>query len=132
MSAPTPTDVLVIGSGAAGAAVAKRLSGRGVRVVCLEQGPWVLSGEHPHYSDEYEYELRWRWNRSPAGRHSEFDYPVTSDRVDVMLYNGVGGSTIHYNAHWPRLKPVDFRKQADGLAAIVQAVLGADPFLCVG
>jgi hypothetical protein len=29
-------------------------------------------------------------------------------------------------------KPVDFRKQADGLAAIVQAALGADPFLCVG
>lgn len=25
-------------------------------------------------------------------------------------------------------KPVDFRKQADGLAAIVQALLGADPF----
>ena len=25
-------------------------------------------------------------------------------------------------------KPVDFRKQADGLAAIVQATLGADPF----
>jgi transposase len=25
-------------------------------------------------------------------------------------------------------KPVDFRKQADGLAAIVQAALGADPF----
>jgi transposase len=29
-------------------------------------------------------------------------------------------------------KPVDFRKQTDGLAAIVQSVLGADPFLCVG
>jgi hypothetical protein len=29
-------------------------------------------------------------------------------------------------------RPVDFRKQADGLAAIVQAALGADPFLCVG
>ena len=25
-------------------------------------------------------------------------------------------------------KPVDFRKQSDGLAAIVQAALGADPF----
>jgi transposase len=25
-------------------------------------------------------------------------------------------------------KPIDFRKQADGLAAIVQAALGADPF----
>ena len=29
-------------------------------------------------------------------------------------------------------KPVDFRKQADGLAAIVQVALGGDPFLCVG
>jgi transposase len=25
-------------------------------------------------------------------------------------------------------RPVDFRKQADGLAAIVQTTLGADPF----
>ncbi len=29
-------------------------------------------------------------------------------------------------------KPVDFRKQADSLAALVQEALGADPFLCVG
>ena len=29
-------------------------------------------------------------------------------------------------------RPVDFRKQADGLAAIVQAAHGADPFLCLG
>jgi hypothetical protein len=29
-------------------------------------------------------------------------------------------------------KPVDFRKQADGLSTIVQVALGADPFLCVG
>ena len=31
-------DVLVIGSGAAGAAVTKRLADFGVQVVCLEQG----------------------------------------------------------------------------------------------
>ena len=29
-------------------------------------------------------------------------------------------------------RPVDFRKQADGLAAIVQEALGANPFVCVG
>ena len=29
-------------------------------------------------------------------------------------------------------KPVDFRKQADSLAALVQEALAADPFLCVG
>ena len=117
MSEPRPADVLVIGSGMAGAAIAKRLSDHGVRVVCLEQGPWVLASEHPHYSNEWEFELRRQWNRSVAGREHAADYPVTADHVDVMLYNGVGGSTNHYNAHWPRLKPVDFRKGAEhGLA----------------
>ena len=31
-------DVVVIGSGAAGAALTKRLSDRGAKVICLEQG----------------------------------------------------------------------------------------------
>jgi choline dehydrogenase-like flavoprotein len=110
MSDPLPTDVLIIGSGMAGAAIAKRLSDRGVRAVCLEQGPWVLPSDHPHYSDEWEFELRRDWNRSPAIRRIAADYPVDASRVDVMLYNSVGGSTTHYNAHWPRLQPVDFRK----------------------
>ena len=104
MTDPLPTDVLIIGSGMAGAAIAARLSGRGVRVVCLEQGPWVLPDDHPHYSDEWEFELRRDWNRSPAIRRSAADYPVDASRVDVMLHNSVGGSTTHYNAHWPRLR----------------------------
>ena len=29
-------------------------------------------------------------------------------------------------------KPVDFRKGADGLSALVQESLSADPFLCSG
>ena len=117
MSQPLPTDVLIVGSGMAGAAIAKRLSDHGVRVVCLEQGPWVLAEDHPHYSNEWEFALRREWNRSASGRHLPGDYPVTANRVDVMHYNGVGGSTIHYNAHWPRLKPVDFRKGTEhGLA----------------
>jgi hypothetical protein len=29
-------------------------------------------------------------------------------------------------------KPIDFRKGADGLAALVRETLGQDPFLCVG
>src|SRR4051812_34317284 len=110
MSEPSPADVLVIGSGMAGAAIAKRLSDRGVRVVCLEQGPWVPPEDHPHHSDEWEFALRRDWNRSAIGRQLPGDYPVAASRVDVMHYNGVGGSTTHYNAHWPRLKPVDFRK----------------------
>ena len=41
MSDETRPDVLVIGSGAAGAALSLRLAEHGARVVCLEQGDWV-------------------------------------------------------------------------------------------
>ncbi|HEU5424608.1 MAG TPA: GMC family oxidoreductase [Nitrolancea sp.] len=114
---PRGAEVLVIGSGMAGAAIAARLSAHGVRVVCLEQGPWVLPAEHPHYSNEWEFALQRDWHRSPAKRQAERDYPISSNRVDVMLYNAVGGATTHYNAHWPRLRPSDFRKGTEhGLA----------------
>ena len=34
-----------------------------------------------------------------------------------MNFNAVGGSTIMYTAHWPRLHPSDFRvKTLDGVA----------------
>jgi 2-methyl-1,2-propanediol dehydrogenase len=112
VSALPHTEVLVIGSGMAGAAISKRLSDHGARVVCLEQGPWVLPAEHPHYSNEWEFELMRDWNRNPNVRRGTADYPTTSigDIANPMLMNVVGGSTTHYNAHWPRLKPVDFRK----------------------
>ena len=29
-------------------------------------------------------------------------------------------------------KPVDFRKGAEGLAALVRESMGVDPFLCIG
>jgi choline dehydrogenase-like flavoprotein len=113
VSADRTTDVLVVGAGMAGAALAKRLSDRGVRVVILDQGSWVPPGEHPHYSHEYEFAIRRSWGRSPNVRRLDSDYPVACDSVDVMLYNAIGGSTVHYNAHWPRLKPVDFRKGSE-------------------
>jgi choline dehydrogenase-like flavoprotein len=34
-------DILVIGSGAAGAVVTKRLTDLGAKVMCLEQGGWI-------------------------------------------------------------------------------------------
>ena len=41
MTQPAVADVLVIGSGASGAAVSWRLAGLGASVICLEQGDWV-------------------------------------------------------------------------------------------
>src|SRR5690606_19900715 len=87
MSAPDPVDVLIVGSGMAGAAIAKRLSERGLRVVCLEQGPWVGAEEHPHYSNEWEFETLRRWNRNPNDRHAPADFPVTGNDINPLLYN---------------------------------------------
>ncbi len=41
------TDVVVVGSGPAGAAVARAVAAAGVRVIVLEEGPWVLPRDYP-------------------------------------------------------------------------------------
>lgn len=103
------TDVLVIGSGPGGAGVTKKLAAAGMRVVCLEQGPWVHPSEHPHYHKEWEIEKQRGWAYDPNVRKLPEDYPVTGFTTPYMM-NNVGGSTLHYAGHWPRYKPVDFKK----------------------
>lgn len=102
-------DVLVIGAGQAGAVMSNRLSAAGLRVVCLEQGDWVQATSYPHFEDEWELEKVRRWNFDPNVRQLPEDYPVTGVTAP-MLFNGVGGSTLHYLAGWPRYRPSDFRR----------------------
>ena len=114
-------DVLVIGSGAAGAAVSRRLADHGARVVCLEQGDWVKPDQYPSTKPDWEVQLRrGRWNFSPNVRRLPEDYPVVpvgKHRPDVLMFNAVGGSTIHWTGHFPRLHPSDFRvRTLDGVA----------------
>lgn len=114
-------DVLVIGSGAAGAAVSKRLTDHGARVVCLEQGDWVKREHYPSTHPDWEIALhRGPFHFSPNIRRRPEDYPVVErgkNPPDILMFNGVGGSTIHYTAHFPRFHPSDFRvRQLDGVA----------------
>ena len=102
-------DVLIIGSGAT-AARSRPGAGarRGCDVVCLEQGGWVEAGDHPHYSAD------WQWQRthatgmptSTSARATPTTFPVDSDSSQVLMWNGVGGSTNVYGAIWPRFRPV--------------------------
>ena len=55
-------DVLIIGSGATGSIAAMVLGQAGLKVVCLEQGGWVEPREHPHYSPDWQWQRRTRWN----------------------------------------------------------------------
>jgi choline dehydrogenase-like flavoprotein len=114
-------DVLVIGSGAAGAAVTKRVAERGVKVVCLEQGDWVKPADYPSTSPDWEIQLhRGRFHFSPNVRQRPEDYPVVpagGNPPNVLMFNAVGGSTIHWTGHFPRFHPSDFRvKTLDGVA----------------
>jgi choline dehydrogenase-like flavoprotein len=116
-----PTDVLVIGSGAAGAALSWRLVEHGARVVCLEQGDWIDPASFASASPTYEsHLLRGAFNWDPNVRGRPEDYPVATGGANppnIMMFNAVGGTTIHWQAHFPRLHPSDFRvRTLDGVA----------------
>src|SRR5260370_903789 len=114
-------DVLVIGSGAAGAALTKRLTDHGAKVVCLEQGGWMKPNDYPSTRPDWEIQLRrGAFHFSPNVRRRPEDYPVVSKGThppDVLMFNAVGGSTIHWTGNFPRPHPSDFRvKTLDGIA----------------
>jgi choline dehydrogenase-like flavoprotein len=47
-----------------------------------------------------------------------WDYPVddADAAIKPLLYNAVGGSTVHWGAHFPRMKPSDFKvRTLDGI-----------------
>jgi choline dehydrogenase-like flavoprotein len=112
-------DVLIIGAGASGAAVAASLSEAGFDVVCIEQGHWQDSFKYPTVEPDYELRQMSSWAINPNKRKLPEDYPVNVDdsAIEPVMFNGVGGSTILWAAHTPRLHPSDFRvKTLDGVA----------------
>jgi len=114
-----PADVLVIGSGAAGAAVSMRLSERGASVVCLEQGDWLDLTRLPKSHLDWEVRGRRYWAANPNVRRWPVDYPVGSEGenpVDVYMYNAVGGSTVGFAGNYWRMAPSDLRvRTLDGV-----------------
>ena len=71
-----PVDVLIVGAGASGAAVAWRLAGAGIGVLCLEQGDWVDARSYPHWQPDWELHRASDWTPEPNVRKLPQDYPV--------------------------------------------------------
>lgn len=112
-------DVLVIGAGASGAAIAWSLLETRMRIVCLEQGHWMSDQDFPSRRDDYELARYAEFSCDPNVRQLPQDYPINSDESDItpVNFNAVGGSTINFLAHWPRMRPSDFRTMTlDGVA----------------
>lgn len=113
-----PVDVLVVGAGASGAAASWRLQRGGRQVTCLEQGGWVAADAVPSLQPTWERARARTHHPNPNIRRHPWDYPVDdeSSQIRPLLYNAVGGSTIHWGAHFPRMKPSDFRVESlDGI-----------------
>lgn len=113
-------DVLIVGAGAAGAVAAHELARQNIDVLCLEQGEWPDTDRFVGRREEHEIVASPRWDPDPNVRLQMADYPidVSESDVDIINFNGVGGSTVVWNALWHRLLPSDFRvRTLDGVAA---------------
>nr|MCW2727348.1 family oxidoreductase [Aeromicrobium sp.] len=108
-------DVLIVGAGASGGFAAVELSKAGFKVVCLEQGDWTLRSEFAGDKPEWELKAQKDWHPNPNKRARASDYPIDTSDSDVnpLMFNGVGGSTILYAAHWVRMLPSDFQVFSD-------------------
>jgi choline dehydrogenase-like flavoprotein len=119
MNRKDTVDVLIIGSGASGSAVAYSLADTRMHIVCLEQGDWIKPTDFPSNGRDWEARRFSDFDMSPNRRGRVTDYPVNDDNsvMKIANFNGVGGGTVMYTAHWPRMHPSDFRvKSLDGVA----------------
>jgi len=115
-----PVDVLIVGAGAAGAAVAWSLAETRMHILCLEQGDWMNPTAYPGMHADWETAQFGEFSFSPNARKRREDYPVNDgdSPIGASMFNAVGGSTILFAAHFPRFHPGDFRvRTLDGIAA---------------
>ena len=113
-------DIVVIGAGAAGAAFAWAMAGSGLSVVCLEMGDWMDYPQSPLLAADWELAAQGPRHSNPNVRKDAADYPVDESATPIRpaIYNGVGGSTLLWGAHFPRFRPSDFRTWSlDGVGA---------------
>ncbi len=106
-----PVDVLIIGAGASGAAMAWSLAETKMHIVCLEQGGLMNPLAYPSTGRDWEARRQGDFSTSPNIRKLPSDYPINDDDspIKVANFNGVGGGTILYAGHYPRFHPSDFR-----------------------
>lgn len=74
--------------------------------------------DYPGNGLDWEARAMGDFSPSPNVRGLPTDYPVNEQQSEIspLMYNAVGGSTILWAAHFPRLTPGDFRaKTEDGV-----------------
>jgi choline dehydrogenase-like flavoprotein len=82
-----------------------------MKILCLEQGDWIKPTEFPSNGRDWEARRYTDFDISPNRRARDTDYPINDENSPMKIanFNGVGGGTILFTAHYPRLHPSDFR-----------------------
>lgn len=117
---PDRMDACIIGAGASGAAAARVLSERGLRVVALERGPWRT--KETFGGDELANVNRYNLWPDPLLNPRTVRESITDEaRIELFcpVPQMVGGGTVHWQGWLPRFTPDDFR-----LRSIVGDVTG--------
>ena len=71
-------DVLIIGAGASGAAIAWSLLETKMRILCLEQGEHLSDADLPSRKEDYELSRYAEFSCDPNVRGLKQDYPINS------------------------------------------------------
>jgi gluconate 2-dehydrogenase alpha chain len=125
-----PVDVVIVGLGGAGGLAVLPLAQAGLKVAGIEAGTW-LDPHKDYRADELHNDLRLEVTSAPKAkreiptfRTSPAERAVRAPSGRTMM-NGIGGTTIHYDANSWRFHPWDFRVRSEterryGRAAIPQ------------
>lgn len=119
MAETVQADVVVVGSGVAGAILASKLAGGGASVLILEAGPRVDRGEGIERFQKSRTKTSLSAYLNPPHAQSPDtdrlgDYYVLSGttKFEGLYLRAVGGSTWHWGGNASRLHPNDFRMRS--------------------
>lgn len=108
-------DVVVIGSGAGGAVVAKELAEAGLSVIVIEAGR-RYAPLADYLTDRADFEIRAKDVFHPADERRDVYTTPGRQSFAYSRVKGVGGSTLHYVGMSPRLHEADFlSRSTDGV-----------------
>jgi choline dehydrogenase-like flavoprotein len=91
-----PVDVLIIGAGASGAAVAWSLAETKMHILCLEQGGWMNPAAYPSTGRDWEARFFGDFSPFPNIRARPEDDPINDDNSPIKIVNfnvGAGAPT---------------------------------------
>jgi choline dehydrogenase-like flavoprotein len=106
-------DFAIVGSGAAGAVMARELSRNGFSVVVLEQGPYLREQDFKH--DEIAISQLHHLTNIPSLQPQTFrtSEHAKAEPRDFLGYGRVvGGGTVHFTANYWRFHEIDFDERS--------------------